>query len=59
MTLIDAFDVCHLAYEKRFGGKIMQLWDYNEQNANEMWDIYDKDRIKKGYLKKRKSELAD
>lgn len=37
----------------------MQLWDYNENNADEMWDIYDKNRVKKNYLKKRKSKLED
>ncbi len=37
----------------------MELWDYNEQNADEMWDIYDRNRIKKNYLKKRKSSLED
>lgn len=57
--LLDAFAICHSAYEKKFGGKIMQLWDYNEQNADEMWDIYDKNHIKKNYLKKRKSNLVD
>lgn len=37
----------------------MQLWDYNEQNADEMLDIYDKDHRKKDYQKKRKSKLTD
>ena len=57
--LLDALDICHLVYEEKFGGKIMQLWDYNEQNANEMWDIYDKNHIKRDYVKRRKSKLAD
>lgn len=37
----------------------MQLWDYNEQNADEMWDIYDKYHRKKDCLKKRKCNLTD
>lgn len=37
----------------------MQLWDYNDQNADELWDIYDKNHIKKDYQKKRKSKLTD
>ena len=59
LCLLEAFSICHSAYGKKFGGEIMQLWDYNEQNADEMWDIYDKDHIKKDYLKKRKSKLTD
>lgn len=59
VCLLDAFDIFHSTYKKKFGGKRMQLWDYNEQNADEMWDIYDKNHIKRNYLKKRKSNLAD
>lgn len=37
----------------------MVNWDYNVDNENEKWDIYDKNRNKLGYTKTRKEELLD
>lgn len=37
----------------------MKNWDYNQKDANEQWDIYDKNRNKMSYTKFRKEKLLD
>lgn len=37
----------------------MENWDFNKENANERWDIYDRNRKKTGYTKFRKEKLTD
>lgn len=37
----------------------MKNWDFNEQNAEEKWDIYFKDGTKAGYTKKRCEKLEE
>ena len=38
---------------------MIENWDYNEKNALEIWDIYDKDKTKVGYTKHRSEKLND
>ena len=37
----------------------MESWDFNESNAMEQWDIFDKNRKKLNYTKPRKSNLEE
>lgn len=45
--------------DKIWEKKVVLHWDYNVENAYELWDIYDFNRKYRGYKKYRKSELED